>query len=165
MNRAKDSSVLIAYFSHSGNTGVIAKEIQKCVGGDLFEIATVDSYPRDYNTVVDVAKREQNASSRPELTMKVENMASYDVVFVGYPNWWGTMPMAVFNFLEQYDFSGKTILPFCTHEGSRLGVSERDIARLCPRATVVNGLAIRGSNVKTAQAEVANWLRKTGILA
>jgi flavodoxin len=160
---SESSKVLIAYFSHSGNTRVIAREIQKNLGGDLFEIATIDPYPQDYNTVVNVAKREQNANSRPKLTAKVENMASYDPVFVGYPNWWGSMPMAVFNFLEQYDFSGKTILPFCTHGGSQLGHSEKDIVKLCPKATVKNGLAIRSSQVNAAQSHVANWLRQAGL--
>lgn len=159
----KNSKILIAYFSHSGNTRAIAEEIHKSVGGDLFEIATVKPYPRDYNTVVDIARREQNAHSRPSLTAKVDSMAAYDVVFIGYPNWWGTMPMAVFNFLEQYDFSGKTILPFCTHEGSGLGRSEADLARLCPKATLSKGLVIRGSVVKSAQGEVANWLRLEGL--
>lgn len=163
--KSENPKILIAYFSHSGNTRVIAGQIQKSVGGDTFEIATVDPYPRDYNTVVNVAKREQNANSRPELTAKVENMASYDVVFLGYPNWWGTMPMAAFNFLEQYDFSSKTILPFCTHEGSGLGHSERDIATLCPKATIKGGLAIRGSYVNSAQVDVASWLRQSGLLA
>jgi flavodoxin len=160
---SENSKTLIAYFSHSGNTHIIAREIQNNLGGDLFEIVTVTPYPQDYNTVVNVAKREQNANSRPKLAAKVENMASYNLVFIGYPNWWGTMPMAVFNFLEQYDFSGKTILPFCTHEGSQLGNSEKDIARLCPKATVLNGLAIRGSHVNAAQGSVANWLRQAGL--
>ncbi|MEN6410967.1 MAG: flavodoxin [Anaerolineaceae bacterium] len=157
--------ILIAYFSHSGNTRTIAEEIHKKVGGDLFEIATVKPYPKEYNTVVDIAKREQNANNRPELAGKVENMASYDMVFIGYPNWWGTMPMAVFHFLEQYDFSGKKILPFCTHEGSRLGYSEKDIVSLCPDASVMSGLAVRGSQVNSAQNDVVQWLRQTGLRA
>lgn len=161
---SENTHILIAYFSHSGHTRVIAEEIHKNVGGDLFRIATVDPYPQDYNTAVNVAEREQKGGSRPRLTAKVEDMPSYDVVFIGYPSWWDTMPMAVFHFLEQYDFSGKTILPFCTHEGSRLGDSEKDLVKLCPTATVLSGLAIRGSKVNAAQVDVANWLRKAGLL-
>lgn len=164
MNSEK-SKILVAYFSHSGNTRVIAEKIRENTGGDLFEIATVEPYPREYNAVVELASREQTANSRPKLTAKVEAMASYDVVCIGFPNWWGTMPMAVFNFLEQYDFSGKKILPFCTHEGSGLGRSASDIARLCSGATVLKGLAIRGSRVKTAGPEVDQWLRTAELFA
>ncbi len=163
MNSEKPK-ILIAYFSHSGNTRIIAEDIHKNLGGDLFEIATVAAYPQDYNVVVDVARREQTANTRPALAANVENPASYDVVLLGFPNWWGTMPMAVFNFLEQSDFSGKRILPFCTHEGSGMGRSESDIKRLCPGATVVKGFAVRGSHVHAARVEVANWLRKAGLL-
>jgi len=155
--------ILVAYFSHSGNTREIANQIHNKVGGDLFEIVTVDPYPTDYNACVDQAGREQRNNYRPQLAAKVENMNSYDVVFVGYPNWWGTMPMAVFTFLENYDFSGKTIIPYCTHEGSALGRSVDDIKKLCPKSTILNGLAIRGSSVKTAQDRVAEWLRGIGI--
>jgi flavodoxin len=98
------------------------------------------------------------------LAAKVENINSYDVVFVGYPDWWGTMPMAVFTFLEEYNFSGKTIVPFCTHEGSGLGRSVEDIRKLCPQSTIVEGLAVRGSSVKNAQNDVSDWLRKIGMI-
>ncbi len=142
----------------------IANQIHKDVGGDIFEIVTVDPYPDDYNACVDKAKQEQDDDYRPKLKTKVENMDSYDVVFVGYPNWWGTMPMAVFTFLEEYDFSGKTIVPFCTHEGSRLGRSVEDIKELCPQSTILEGLAVRGGDVKNAQNEVSEWLRKIGMM-
>ncbi len=158
------SKILIAYFSHSGNTRAIAEKIRENTGADLFEITAVDPYPQNYDAVVDVARREQNANSRPKLTEKVEAMDAYDVVCIGYPNWWGTMPMAVFSFLEQSDFSGQRILPFCTHEGSGMGRSESDLRKLFPRATVANGLAIRGSSAPAAQAEVVNWLQKNGLL-
>jgi flavodoxin len=86
-------------------------------------------------------------------------MDSYDVIYMGYPNWWGTMPMAVFTFLESYDFSGKTIIPYCTHEGSGMGRSERDIKKLCPNARVLPGLAIRGGTVDRADKDLSNWLK------
>jgi flavodoxin len=87
-------------------------------------------------------------------------MDSYDVIYLGYPNWWSTFPMVVFTFLESYDFSGKTIVPFCTHEGSGLGSSEHDIKKLCQKADVKNGLAIRGSNVSRADNEIKNWIKE-----
>ena len=155
--------ILVAYFSHSGNTREIATQIHEKVGGDIFEIRAVHSYPAEYSECVDVAKREQQNDERPELAAEVADMASYDVVFLGYPNWWGTMPMPCFTFLGKYDLSGKTVVPFCTHEGSRLGRSVRDITRLCPKSTVLEGLAVRGSSVKSAQDDVAGWLRKLGM--
>jgi flavodoxin len=91
-------------------------------------------------------------------------MDSYDVIYIGYPNWWGTMPMAVFTFLEEYDFSGKTIVPFCTHERSGMGRSERDIKKLCPNAKVLSGLAIRGGNVERADKDITNWLKKLDLM-
>jgi flavodoxin len=156
---SQKKNILVACFSHSGNTRVIAEDIHEAVGGDLFEIVTVNRYPDDYDACVDQASHEQNDNARPELSTHVEDMDSYDVVFLGYPNWWGTMPMAVSSFLEEYDFSGKTIAPFCTNEGSGLGQSESDIARLCPNATLLKGLAIRGSRVASAQKAVSEWLR------
>lgn len=147
-----------------GNTEVIAKKIQGLTGSDLFQIETVKPYPVDYTETTEVSKVELRQSARPELTEMVPDMATYEVIYLGYPNWWGTMPMAVFTFLESYDFSGKTIIPFCTHEGSCLGSSERDIKRLCPSAKVLPGLAIIGRTVARADNEVANWLRKLGLI-
>ena len=98
--------------------------------------------------------------ARPELSSSVENMDDYDTVFIGYPNWWGTMPMTMFTFLESYDFSGKTVIPFCTHEGSALGRSESDITELIPDAELLEGLAIRGSNVDSAGSDVTHWLEE-----
>lgn len=155
--------ILVAYFSHTGNTREIATQIHEKVSGDLFEIKAVNSYPADYNECVKLAKQEQRNDERPPLATEVADMASYDVVFLGYPNWWGTMPMPLFTFLGKYDLSGKTIIPFCTHEGSRLGRSVKDITRLCPKSTVLEGLAVRGSGVKSAQNDVADWLRKIGM--
>ena len=155
--------VLVAYFSWSGNTREIATQIHGRVGGDLFEIEASKAYPTDYRECTEVAKKEQEANARPALSTKVADMAQYDVVFIGYPNWWGTIPMPLFTFFEQYDFAGKTVIPFCTHEGSALGRSAQDIAKLCPQAKILQGLAIRGSGVKSAQDEVASWLRTIGM--
>ena len=158
--KIKMAKSLIAYFSHSGNSEVISNIIKEKVGGDLFKIETVEIYPSNYNAVVNVARKELDANSRPELASKVENIDSYDVVYIGFPNWGGTIPMGVFSFFETYDFSGKTIIPFCTHEGSGMGRSERDIKKLCPKSIVLNGLPIRGSSVNSAEKDVSHWLLK-----
>jgi flavodoxin len=163
---------LIAYFSRKGsnyvggsivnlpigNTEVIANKIQELTGSDMFEIETVKSYPKDYTETTNVAKKELRENARPELTEIVDDMDSYDVIYIGYPNWWGTMPMAVYTFFESYDFSGKTIIPYCTHEGSGMGSSERDIKKLCPNAKVLSGLAIQGGSVKNAAGTIKSWL-------
>jgi flavodoxin len=163
---------LIAYFSRKGanyvngsivnlqvgNTEAAAKMAQEAVGGDLFEIKTVKTYPADYTETTKVAQTELRQNARPELAAHVENMDEYDTIILGYPNWWGTMPMAVYTFLEEYDFTGKTILPYCTHEGSGLSGSERDIKRLCPTANVEKGLAIHGGSVNSAAGKIKSWL-------
>jgi flavodoxin len=165
---------LIAYFSRPGNnyvngtivnlpvgnTEVIAKMIQEMTSGDLLHIEVVNAYPGDYTETTEVAKEELRTSARPKLTNHLENMASYDMIFLGYPNWWGTMPMPVYTFLEEHNFSGKTIVPFCTHEGSGLGRSVADIKKTCPTATVFAGLAIKGGDVNNAQGAVSGWLRE-----
>jgi flavodoxin len=172
-----DTKCLIAYFSRAGNnyvggkienlpvgnTEVIAKMIQEMTGGDLFRIEPTKAYPSDYTETTEVAQAELRANARPDLTRHLENMASYDVIFLGHPNWWGTMPMPVFTFLEDYTLSKKTIAPFCTHEGSGTGRSVADIRKMCPQSTVLDSLAIRGGEVKTAQDVVAGWLREIGM--
>ncbi len=169
--------ILVAYFSRPGNnyvggrivnlpvgnTEVAAKMIQKMTESDLFRIEATDAYPGGYAETTEVAQQELRANARPKLAGRLENMAAYDVIFLGYPNWWGTMPMPVLTFLEEYDISGKTIVPFCTHEGSGLGRSIADIKEHCPRSTVLDGLAIRGGDVTNAQNEIAAWLRKIGM--
>ena len=120
-----------------GNTEIAAKMIQKHTGGDMFKIETVKDYPSDYHETTEVAKQELRQSARPELAGQMPNVADYSVIYLGYPNWWGTMPMAVFTFLEQYDYKGKFIIPFCTHEGSGMGRSEKDIRKICPGAVVL----------------------------
>ncbi|MEN6319389.1 MAG: flavodoxin [Syntrophaceae bacterium] len=152
--------ILVAYFSHSGNTREIANQIHKSVGSDIFEIQAVKPYPSDYDAVVEQAKQELESGYKPELKTKIENIKSYDLVFIGYPNWWGTFPAPVRTFLSEYDFSGKTIVPFCTHGGSGLGGSVADISKLCPKSTILDGIAVWGRNAKTAQNEISEWLRK-----
>jgi flavodoxin len=152
--------VLVAYFSHSGNTREIAAQIHKKLGGDIFEIVTVKPYPGDYNEVVTQARQELKEGYKPALKTKVENMQSYPVVLIGYPNWCNTIPMPVAKFLSEYDFSGKTLVPFCTHEGSRLGRSVSDISKLCQKSNILDGLEVRGSEVRNAQSKISEWLHK-----
>ena len=172
-----DPRCLIAYFSRSGNnyvsgsivnlpvgnTEVVAKMIREMTEGDLFHIEAVNAYPGDYTETTEAAQQELRANVRPKLSSHLEILASYDVIFLGYPNWYGTMPMPVFTFLEEYNFSGKTIAPFCTHEGSGMGRTVMDIKKMCPRSTILDGLAVRGGDVRNAQDAVAGWLREIGM--
>jgi flavodoxin len=146
-----------------GNTEVISKKIQALTGSDIFQIETVKSYPADYTETTKVAQQEKDANARPVLKSKVSNMNDYNVIYLGYPIWWGTMPMAVYTFLTTYDFAGKTIIPFCTNEGSGLGSSVQDIRRLCPKAKVLGGLEIKGSavNETASETKVRNWIKSS----
>ena len=169
---------LIAYFSREGdnyvsgsivnlpvgNTEVAANMIRKLTGSDMFRIQAVKDYPSDYNGTTDRAKQELRQNARPKLSGHVDKVDEYSVIFLGYPNWWGTMPMAVLTFLEEYRFSGKTIIPFCTNEGSGLGRSESDIKQTCPDAKVLKGLSIRGGSVQKAENDISAWLRKSGMI-
>nr|WP_320145701.1 flavodoxin [uncultured Anaeromusa sp.] len=144
-----------------GNTEIAAKKIQLLTGGHLFQIETIKDYPLDYTETTTVAQKEKQEQARPELVSTGKGMEAYDVIYLGYPNWWGTMPMAVFTWLEAHDFSGKTIIPFCTHEGSGLGSSENDLKKACPTAKTLPGLAIHGGSVANADKEIADWLKNT----
>ncbi len=156
--------ILIAYFSMSGNTRLIAHDIQKMTGGDLFEIKTVREYGPDFDSAVEQAREELRNGARPELREKVSNMQDYDVIFVGFPNWVGTMPMAVFSFLEQHDFRGKTIVPFCTHGTSGISDTINDLKKLNLHAEVREHIAFYRNDVKDTEIPVRNWLRELGYL-
>lgn len=159
MNSA-NKKILVVYFSHSGNTREIANQIHKIAGGDIFEIQAAKPYPNDYESCTKQARQELDSGFRPELKTKLKGIKSYDFIFIGYPIWWGTFPAPVSVFLSDYDLSGKTIAPFSTHEGSGLGRSVSDISKLCPKSTVLDGLAIRGSTVKTAESKVSEWIKR-----
>jgi flavodoxin len=137
--------------------------LRSVTSGDLFRIETVQEYPLDYHETTEVARRELREHARPELRGLPDTIDGYDVIFLGFPNWWGTPPMAVFTFLESIDFAGKTIVPFCTHEGSGLGRSESDIRAACPGATVLDGLALRGAGVHGAEASIKRWIESSGL--
>lgn len=158
-----NSSTLIVYFSHSGNTDRLAKMLQKGTGADMFRVVPVEAYPTSYHAVINQAKKEQQAKARPALkTLKVEKLDKYDTVFVGYPNWWGTMPMCMFTFLENNDLTGKKLVPFVTHEGSGFGSSLEDLKRLAPNAKLQAGIDVRGGRVGDSESEVISWLKKEG---
>lgn len=156
--------ILIAYFSQSGNTRLIAGDIQELVGGDLFEIKTVRNYGPDFDANVEQAREELRANARPELTAKVTNLADYDVVFVGFPNWVGTMPMAVFSFLERHDFKGKTVVPFCTHGTGGVGNAMSDLGKLNLGAEIRPHINFYRNDVRSARPLVAEWLRSLGYI-
>lgn len=141
-----------------GNTEVVAKMIQVLTGGDLFHIEPVTEYDADYNTCIEEAQRDLRANARPEFKNPLDSIAEYDTIYLGYPNYWGTMPMLVWTFLEKYDFTGKTIKPFCTHEGSGMGKSESEIKKLCPKAVVEKGLALHGGSVGNSKKAIETWV-------
>ncbi len=163
--QAEGGNVLIIYFSHSGNTRRLAGYIHERTGGRMVELKRVRPYPEDYDAVVDEAKKEQEADARPEISITLSDLDQVDTVFIGYPNWWGTLPMPFFTLLERYPLAGKTVIPFCTHEGSRFGRSERDLRRLCPQARLLKGFEVRGSRVSGAEKAVDEWLTGLGLTA
>lgn len=169
------SKILIVYYSRKGenywngglknlekgNTERVAEFIRKAVGGDIFEVDTVKPYSESYNTCIEEAKAELRANARPEIKAYPPDFESYDTIFIGYPNWWGTMPMCMFTLLEKYDFTGKTVIPFCTNEGSGMGGSERDLKNICSGATIKAGLSIRGYKSAESESTVAAWAKKS----
>lgn len=163
---------LIAYFSRSGNnyvngsiknlevgnTEIAAKMIKEITGSDIFKIEPIRVYSIDYSRCIEEAKDDLNRDARPELKDYLDSIEEYDVIYLGYPNYWGTMPMAVFTFLEKYDFSNKIIKPFCTHEGSGTGRSINDIKKICPQAKIKSALSIHGADVKQAGESIKKWI-------
>ena len=141
-----------------GNTEKIADMIAEITGADLFKIEQKVPYAADYNTCIEEAKKDLQTKARPELVSMPENLDRYDEIYLGYPNYWGTMPMAVYSFLESYNFTGKKIHPFCTHEGSGLSSTERDIKKAAQGADVSKGLSIYGSRVDDAKSIVKGWV-------
>jgi flavodoxin len=178
LSDVSQNKILVAYFSRNGNnyvngrivnlpvgnTELLAKMIQETTEGDIFRIETVNSYPVDYTETTQVAQEELRENARPKLSNRVENLDLYNIMFLGYPNWWGTIPMPVATFLSEYDFSGKTIVPFCSNEGSGMGRSVTDIKGLCPQSKILDGLSVRGGEVEKAQNKVSMWLRELGMI-
>lgn len=146
-----------------GNTHYVASIISEATGGDLFEIKTTHTYPGSHQALIDAAKKEADDGVRPELATHIKNLSDYDVVFVGFPNWWYDMPMPLYSFFEEYDFGGKTIVPFCTHGGSRFSDAISTIRGLEKRAAVLDGYAIDRDRVSDSKAGVLKWLKSIGV--
>lgn len=166
--------ILVAFFSRTGenyavghieqgNTHIVAELIASATGGTLFRIEPATPYPDDYRACTEVAQREKRSKARPALVGDI-TAEEFDVIFLGYPNWWGDLPMCVYTFLEQHDWQGKIIIPFCTHEGSGLSDTENRLRAACRGASVLNGLAVRGSVAQnereTARRQVLEWLKR-----
>ena len=147
-----------------GNVEFLATIIQDTVGGDLFQIETVQQYPLEHDALVDQAAQEQDENARPELATHIDDLGQYDTIFLGYPNWWGDLPMPLYTVLEEYDLSGKTIIPFCPHGGSGFSRTESTIAQMQPGATVSeNGLTISRNDVAQSREQVAQWAAGLGL--
>lgn len=146
-----------------GNTQYVAAIIAEATGSDLFEIKTVYTYPGSHKALIDAAKVEIDNNARPKLATHIENLKDYDVVFVGFPNWWYDMPMPLYTFFDEYDFGGKTVIPFCTHGGSRFSGAIKTIRELEPKATVLDGYAIARDRVADSKDGVLKWLEKKGM--
>ena len=162
---------LIAYYSRRGqnlvngtvrtlrvgNTELVAAIIQKFTGADMFRIEPCQDYPGDYCRCIDLARQDLLRSVRPEIKNCPDSLDRYDTIYLGFPNYWGTMPMAVFTFLESFDFSGKVIRPFCTYEDGGMGHSIEDLENLCPKAYIARGLPIRGAEVGNELPAIEEW--------
>ena len=166
--REGSASAAYAGYIEKGNTAIMAALIAELTGGDLFEITTVTPYPEDYASMLRVAQEEIDTNARPELSSAVENIADYDVIFIGYPIWHGKMPQAIYSFLESYDLAGKTVIPFNTHEGSGQSGTQQVIGNTLPNSTILQGLAIQGKiaqeNEERTRALLTDWLNGLNLL-
>lgn len=160
---AGTGKVLIAYFSWGGNTKGVAEEIENQTDADIFEIILTEPYSDDYNTVLEQAQHDQNIQARPEIENHIDNIDDYDIILLGYPNWWASIPMPIASFLEEYDFSGKTIIPFCSHGGGRFGQSITAISKLAPNSAIGEGLSIHYSGGSEMPEDVSDWLSENGL--
>ena len=159
---ADGSNALVVYFSWSGNTENVASAIAEQTGADVFEIVPEETYTSDYNALLDIATEEKESGARPAITGSIEDISQYDVIYVGYPNWWSDMPMILYTFFDSYDLSGKTIAPFCTSGGSGLSNTVNSIKELEPDADVLEGLHIGSSSAADPGNAVSDWLGRLG---
>lgn len=157
----ENPKILIVYYSHSGNTKALAQMIHSRTGADLFEIEVEKPYPTDYSTIVKQAKEELNNGYLPPIKSKIENLADYDTIFLGSPNWWSTIALPVMTFLENHDLSGKTVVPFVTHGGGGVANCIKEMEKRAAGAQFAQGLVLRDSRVKSSEESVSQWLRET----
>lgn len=158
-----EKKILVAYFSRTGNTKETALQIQRNTGGEIFEIQPVSPYPDDYNKAVDQAKKELESDYRPTLKTKVANPESYDIIFIGYPIWWGTIPGPVKTFLSENDFSGKILVPFCTHGGSGEAGSVSDIKKIYPQSVIKKAFVVLGNRAKNSEESLKEWMSELNL--
>ncbi len=163
VDASSNASIQIFNGEVTGNTGVMARMIAEASGGELFSIRTAEPYPDSYDETIDVGENEKNNGIRPELSTHIGNLDQYDTIFVGFPNWWYGMPMVMYSFFDEYDFSGKTVIPFCTSGGSAFSDAIDEIKGLEPDATVLDGLHIGGSSVTGAESTVNEWVTELGL--
>lgn len=156
-NEDNSSKVLVVYFSHTGTTKGVSEYLHEVVGGDLIEIEPVNPYPEGYHDALDPAKQEQKDNARPEIANTIDDFDSYEVIYLGYPIWWGTTPMIINTFLESYDFSGKTVVPFATSGGTGISQSIKDIRSEIPDADVKDGLLVKSND------DIIPWLQELGL--
>lgn len=164
VDASSGASRVIADDQLYGNTEYVARLIGKATGGDLFAIKTERTYPTPHKALIDDAKKEAEANERPKLTTHITNLADYDVVFVGYPNWWYDMPMVIYTFFDEYDFSGKTVIPFVTHGGSSFSQSVETIAEMETGAKIIKGPSIPARSVPNSKNSIVNWLQQQGLI-
>lgn len=163
MTQEEDNSVVVIDGEVLGNTQYVAYVIQENIGADIFRIEPETPYPTDHDTLVDLAAEEQDNNARPAIKDSIEDLEQYDTIFIGYPNWWGDMPMILYSFFDQYDFSGKTIVPFNTHGGSGFSNTISTIAELEPSAEVnEDGFTVSRNNVQEAEQDIISWLNDLG---
>ena len=143
-----------------GNTQLMATALQKLTGADCFRIEPCSDYSEDYYKCIDQARQDLRKKVRPKLRQYPQSIADYDVIYLGYPNYWGTMPMAVFSFLARFDFTGKLIKPFCSHSGSGMGHSEQDLKRVCPTAQILPGLPIDSAEIEYELSAMEDWVQE-----
>ena len=160
---ASGGKALVVYFSWSGNTENVANAIADQTGADVFEIVPEEAYIDDYDALLDIATEEKESGARPAIAGSIEDIAQYDVIYVGYPNWWSDMPMILYTFFDSYDLSGKTIAPFCTSGGSGLSGTVSSIKELEPDANVLEGLHIGSSSASNPDSAVSDWLGSLGL--
>ncbi len=160
----KGEKMLIVYYSWSGNTRYAANIIKDILKCDILEVLPEKPYPSDYNETVAIAKKEADAEFKPKIKTKISNLQEYGTIILGSPNWWGSIASPIRTFLAENDMSGKKLVPFMTHEGSRMGRSIKEVKKLCPKSEILDALPIRGGSVKGSKAEIEKWLRLNGLL-
>lgn len=154
-----EKKILIAYYSHSGNTRTVAEKIKEITGGDLFEIKTSHEYPKNYTDIINQARQEKEDNFEPELTENID-ISAYDTIFIGSPVWWYTFASPVRTFLSENDFSGKTVMPFCTHGGGGVSDTYSDIKKLCSNADIKDGFDSYENSAK--ESDIQNWINNAG---